>query len=200
MAVAAALGGCAPDVSITDRNNWFSKPVDLFATPDWAKSGDANTASLGPKGPVSPNDLVNADGSCAPAEAPAAAAAPAAPRPATGATTSADPMDGLQTGPGAPPIGEPIYGGVALGMTECEAVHRAGRPSNVTIGAGEKGERKVVITYTGGNLPGIYTFYSGRLKEVARAPEPEKPKRAPKKKPAKRTSNSAHQPERVYVQ
>ncbi len=197
VAAAAALGGCSPDASVLDRSNWFSKPVDMFATPDWAKSADANTAALGPKGPVSPNDLVNADGSCAAAEAPPAAAAPA-PQPAPVATASADPMGGLQTGPGMGPVGEPALGGIALGMSECEAVRRAGQPSHVTIGAGEKGERKVVITYTGGNLPGIYTFYSGRLKEIARAPEPEKPKHAPKKKkPAK---SAAHQPERVYVQ
>jgi hypothetical protein len=204
LAAAAVLGGCSNGPDLTERSNWFSKPVDMFATPDWAKSADANTAALGPKGAVAPNDLVNADGSCAPAEAPPVAAA-AAPQSAPVATASADPMGGLQTGPGAGPgmgpAGAPVLGGIALGMSECEAVRRAGQPSHVAIGAGEKGERKVVVTYTGGNLPGIYTFYSGRLKEIAAAPAPEKPKHAPKKKkPVKRANSAAHQPERVYVQ
>ncbi len=33
-------------------------------------------------------------------------------------------------------------GGVALGMTECDVVRRAGVPGNVNISAGEKGERR----------------------------------------------------------
>ena len=89
MVVAAAVGGCSNDASVLDRNNWFSKPVDVFAKPDWARSGDANTAELGPKGQVSANDLVNPDGSCAPAEAPPAAAAPAEPAPAAPAADTA---------------------------------------------------------------------------------------------------------------
>jgi len=199
--VAASLGGCTNE-SVFDRSNWFAQPVEIFAKPDWAKPADANTAELGPKGPVSPNDMVNADGTCAPAETPpAAAAAPAPAAPAPVATASADPLGGLQTGVGAGPIGAPVLGGIALGMSECEAVRRAGHPSSVAIGASNTGERKVVITYLGGEWPGIYTFYSGRLKEIARAPEPEKPKRSPKKKAPKRAKSAAHQPaERVYVQ
>ena len=64
-------------------------------------------------------------------------------------------------------------GGIALGMTECEVVRRAGLPDNVNIGAGEKGERKVVLTYLSGTWPGIYTFDAGRLKVIDRAPVPE---------------------------
>ena len=84
-------------------------------------------------------------------------------------------------------------------MTECEAVRRAGQPSNVSIGAGDKGARKVVVTYLGGQWPGIYTFNSGRLQEIDAAPEQPKPaKPAPKKNP-KRAPKTATT-ERVYVQ
>jgi hypothetical protein len=79
-----------------------------------------------------------------------------------------------------------VTGGIALGMTECQAVQRAGTPNNVSIGAGEKGERKVVLTYLSGPWPGIYTFSGGRLNVVERAPEQPKPAKpaAKKKKPA----------------
>jgi len=79
----------------------------------------------------------------------------------------------------------PVAGGIALGMTECQAVQRAGTPTNVAISA-EKGERKVVITYLSGPWPGIYTFAGGRLSVVERAPEQPKPA-APKKTPKKKT-------------
>ena len=78
-------------------------------------------------------------------------------------------MDTLQPeGFGGSP---PVLGGIALGMTECQAVRRAGQPSTVSIGAGDKGARKVVVTYLSGPWPGIYTFDSGRLKEIDEAPE-----------------------------
>ena len=63
-------------------------------------------------------------------------------------------------------------------------MRRAGQPSNVHIGAGDKGGRKVVLTYLAGPWPGIYTFESGRLQIIDAAPEQPKPaKPAPKKKP-----------------
>jgi hypothetical protein len=147
--------------------------------------------------------MVSADGRCA---VPAAATAQAAePSPAT--TEPAPPADhavgtvaGSQT-PAAIPAATtpnsglqrlepaagppPVAGGIALGMTECQAVQRAGTPNNVAISA-EKGERKVVITYLSGPWPGIYTFAGGRLSVVERAPEQPKPA-APKKTPKKKT-------------
>jgi hypothetical protein len=84
-------------------------------------------------------------------------------------------------------------------MTECQAVRRAGTPSNVQIGAGEGGERKVVLTYLSGPWPGIYTFAAGRLKVIDEVPEQEKPKPAPKKKRAKR-AKSASTAKQMYVQ
>lgn len=159
-----ATGACGSASNMFDKNEGglFSKPLELFAKPDWATASDT-TIELGPRKPISPNDLVNADGSCPPPEA--AAAAPAAGAPAEA---------------GVPPV----LGGIALGMTECQAVNRAGAPGNVSIGADEKGERKVVLTYQSGPWPGVYTFSAGRLKMVERLPEAARP--APRKKqPAK---------------
>ena len=99
-------------------------------------------------------------------------------------------------GPGAPAApdasADPLLGGaIALGMTECDVVYRAGAPSNVQIGSNPNGARSAVRTYNGGPRPGIYRFEAGRLAdmdrvEVAEAkpvPKPKKPKLA-KKKPA----------------
>lgn len=194
-AAAVTAAGCSGTSNFLDTKNeggWFSKPMNMFEKPDWARPSTANV-SLGPSGPVAPEDLVNADGSCAPA-APEAAQAQAAPPP-----QSAEPVpDRLQgDGGSAPAASPPVLGGIALGMTECQAVRRAGHPGNIDIGT-DGGERKVVLTYLSGPWPGIYTFVSGRLKTIAMAPVQEKPKAAPKKKP--RARSAEHQIERVYVQ
>ncbi|HXF89089.1 MAG TPA: hypothetical protein VNK48_12105 [Xanthobacteraceae bacterium] len=83
-------------------------------------------------------------------------------------------------------------GGIALGMTECDVVKRAGPPEKVVIGTNERAERTVTLTYTGNMRPGIYTFTAGRLVSIERAPEPPAPQRPtrparpgkPKPKPA----------------
>lgn len=201
--VAVAVSGCSggPDMFKSDAG-WFSKPVDFFSRADGSgASGDAKTVSLGPRGPVSAEDLVGADGRCAPAaavEAPqppaqtASAAQPAAADRPVGSVAgdlAGAPMP-VAAAPGQEPGLEhpPVLGGIALGMTECDAVRRAGLASNVTIGVDDKGERKTVLTYLGGNWPGIYTFNSGRLKEISRAPEPPKPAKPAPKKPARTTA------------
>jgi hypothetical protein len=204
-ATALAVCGCKNSAEILQDQNdggWFSKPAAIFAKPDWARPVTSGV-NLGPQGPVGAEDMVSADGRCA---VPAAATAQAAePSPAT--TEPAPPADhavgtvaGSQT-PAAIPAATtpnsglqrlepaagppPVAGGIALGMTECQAVQRAGTPNNVAISA-EKGERKVVITYLSGPWPGIYTFAGGRLSVVERAPEQPKPA-APKKTPKKKT-------------
>jgi hypothetical protein len=235
MALAAAAGGCSGAADVFEnRDQMFSKP--LFETPDWAKvSRPAKTVQLGPSGPVAPEDLVEASGSCAaaaraqaPAE-PAPGAAAAAPDETISATPQAKPAYGSVAGDlasapmpkGQPPAPTPasvtpserldtlqpdgggpaVTGGIALGMTECQAVRRAGQPSNVAISAGEKGVRKVVLTYLSGPWPGIYTFESGRLKEMGAAPAQPKPaKPAPKKKPARKAAPKTATTERLYVQ
>ncbi len=226
--LAAAIAGCTNSVQLLPDNNeggWFSKPVDMFAKPSWARAtGDDSNVQLNPRGPVAPEELVSADGRCgAPAlmeapAAPAAAPAPAGPpadRPVgtmAGDLASA-PMPAAAPGaanPNAVPQGQPdggstAMGGIALGMTECAVVRRAGLPGNINIGAGDKGERKVVLTYLSGTWPGIYTFDAGRLKVVDRAPVPETPVKPAKKQKqrAKKTAKpktATRETEREYVQ
>ena len=203
--LAAAVAGCKNSTQLFENNNeggWFSKKVDLFAKPEWAVVGDAKAASLGPSGPVDANDLVGADGRCgvvasaAPEPAPAVAPAPPADRavgsmagdlagaPMPAMPVSAYPND--STLGGADANAPQVMGGIALGMTECQAVPRAGLPGNVVINAGEKGERKVVLTYLTGVWPGIYHFSDGRLKEIVRAPAPPEPVKPVKKLKAKK--------------
>ncbi len=235
LAAALFLGGCSGTPEMVENikeGNYFQKPI--FTTPDWARARPVGAVTLGPKGPVAPEEMVDAGGHCAPeapkatppaAQAEAAPPAPAAtpatpatptppagagsygsvagdlasapmpqgptpkPMPARVQTASVAPdagLDGLQPEAGAGMSGAPLLGGIALGMTECQAVRRGGQPSSVNIAAGPKGERKVVITYLSGTWPGIYTFEAGRLKQVDAAPVPEKPKGKPKRKPIKK--------------
>jgi hypothetical protein len=224
-----AVAGCTNPLHMLQESNeggWFSKPVDMFAKPSWARvtGNDSNNVQLNPRGPVAPDELVSADGRCgapAPTEAPAAPAA--APPPAV---APADRPVGTMAGdlasapmpaatpaaanPNAVPQGQPgggstAMGGIALGMTECDVVRRAGLPGNINIGAGDKGERKVVLTYLSGTWPGIYTFDSGRLKVVDRAPVPETPVKPAKKQKQKvkktaKPKTATREIERAYVQ
>jgi hypothetical protein len=200
-ALAVALGGCSGGSSFDmSKVNLVPKTSDIFTTPDWARPAANNVGDLGPTKPVGPEDLVSADGACPPAPPePGQAQAAAAPPPANAAVgTPAGDLGSAQAplDPNAPQA----VGGIALGMTECQAVRRAGQPSNVAISAGNNGERKVVLTYLTGSWPGIYTFNAGRLKVVEAAPGQEKPKPV-KKKPAKRAkSASGTHAEPVYVQ
>jgi hypothetical protein len=231
-AAGLALAGCknSSGVSFTDTSSggWFSKPIDVFAKPSWASAAPpTKNVQLNPAGPVAPEQLVTADGRCSvPIVEAAPPAAPATPAPTAAPAAPADRPVGSIAGdlarapmPAATPVsanpnpapleqppGEPqVMGGIALGMSECDVVRRAGLPGNVNIGAGDKGERKVVLTYLTGTWPGIYTFDNGRLKIVDRAPEPApaakppaKKKRA--KKPAKPKTASNHEFTRAYVQ
>jgi hypothetical protein len=202
--LAAALAGCsgAGDLlSGKSDESLFSKPLNVFAKVDGVSSDDGKTVSLGPSGPVPAEDLVSPDGRCAlpvsaeapqaPGSQPAATLPPASERQvgSMAGDLAGAPMPAAvparlepESGPGFAPAAPPVLGGIALGMTECQAVRRAGLPSNVSIGVGDSNERKVVLTYLGGTWPGIYTFQSGRLKEIARAPEPPKPEKPARKK------------------
>ncbi len=227
-AATLVLAGCGNSAQVFQGQNeggWFSKPLDFFGKPDWARPTGSKGVNLGPQGPVGAEDIVSADGRCAApavalgqsAEPSPTATEPPAPAdravgsvagdlaggPMPAATTaSASANSGLQRL--EPASGQPpVAGGIALGMTECQTVQRAGTPSNVAISAGEKGERKVVLTYLGGPWPGIYTFTGGRLNIVERAPEQPKPakvapKKTPKQKPLPKTAG--HEVQRDYVQ
>ena len=206
-----AAAGCSNRAEVfVDQNDggWFSKPMNIFAKPDWARpTAGAKTVELGPKGPVGPDDMVGPDGRCAPPPMPAEAAqasvpppAPAAPadRPVgsiagdlAGAPMPAATQAAINPAEAPPPAGlPPVQGGIALSMTECQVVQRAGQPGNVAINAGDRGERTVTLTYMSGPWPGIYQFSEGRLREVERValpPEPKKPVK-PTKKVAKKTA------------
>jgi len=119
--------------------------------------------------PVGPEDMVDASGHCANAATPAAEQA-SAPADAGGLTMSP---------------------GIALEMSECDVVKRAGAPEKVDIGTNERGERTATLTYINGVRPGIYSFTAGRLKSMERAPEPP-PVRAAKAKPAKKKTPNQH--------
>ncbi len=216
---ALAAAGCKNSAQVFEDQNdggWFTKPVNMLAKPDWARPTN-NSVNLGPQGPVAPEDMVSADGRCAtpiatlaqaaepaPAQPPAPADRPVgsvagdlagAPMPAA-TQASADP--GLQRLEPAT-SGPVVSGGIALGMTECQAVQRAGSPNNVAVGAGEKGERKVVLTYLSGPWPGIYTFNDGRLKVIDRAPEQPKPAKAAPKKKAAKPKTASHEIDQAIV-
>jgi hypothetical protein len=166
-AACAAAAGCSSTTKVDENSEWFSKPADFFATPDWLKNQAPRNFSLAPK--ISPDDLMTADGRCAGMDA-----APSdeslsenslAEKPASPAAVA--PLSGVE-------------GGIALGMSECEVARRAGRPDNFEFGSNERGERALVLTYLGGYRPGIYRFVGGALRSIERGPEP-----APAPKPVK---------------
>jgi hypothetical protein len=205
-AFAMTAGGCANRAQLFEGGNeggLFSQSFN-FTRPEWSLGSERKTAELGPTGPVAAEDLVNPDGSCAVTAQAAQNAAPA--------VEGATPPTPTGDAPGVPPAPQaadpgnepaPVLGGVALGMSECEVARHAGAPNNVSIGTGDQGERKVVLTYLGDTWPGIYTFSAGRLKVVDAVPEPEKPKKPEKKKKVsrKRVKNNAPQAKpRVLVQ
>lgn len=161
--VALCLSACAtPDTSVPT-----AKLSDVFATPEWAKF--TNTASSGALRPVTPDELVTADGRCATmAQSTDGAAPPDA--------------DAALAGQGPLPGGLP--GGVGLGMTECQVMQRTGAPERFDIGA-EGTERVMTMTVTRGPNPGLYRFRGGRLVSVERIDVPAAPK--PAKAKAKKT-------------
>ncbi len=188
-----ALSGCAnPDV-LDSNERWFQRSFDISGRNGGYTFSELKDTSERNR-PADPNDLVSPSGACPP---PPAAVAPAAPATA---------------GPGVMPNGAPPDAGassllgapVALGMTECQVVDRAGAPSSVQIGTTPNGDRNAVVTYDTGPRPGIYHFERGRLQDMDRvavaAPEPKAMKKKPrvvKKKPA---VSSAAGPERVSTQ
>ena len=161
----AAAGGCAPS-QLTENVGSISllPKVSNLARPDWMTySGAKEEFTLRP---VTAADLVTADGQCAMTTAEAPPSAP----------------DGASAQPGLLP------GGIALQMTECDVVRRAGSPEQLEIGADERGDRAVAITYVRGPRPGVYRFAAGRLVSIERGPESPGAKAAPKaKKKAERS-------------
>jgi hypothetical protein len=61
---------------------------------------------------------------------------------------------------------------IALDMSECEIVKRAGPADRINISVDERGERAATLTYADAVRPGLYRFRSGRLFSIERLPEP----------------------------
>jgi hypothetical protein len=166
IALAAMLGACSADLSLNNVT-LAPKPEPLPRKPD----GSAQTwgrASF--ERSVSAADLVGPDGQCSVAG------------PEQAAAESGAAAGQAQTAP-------PALGGISLRMTECDVVRRAGPVEKIDLGANERGERSLVLTYVRGPSPGVYRFAGGRLVSIERAPGPptaEKPQKAinSAKKPA----------------
>jgi hypothetical protein len=178
---ALALCGCA-NVEYENKDAWFAKPFEIVSRKGGYTFSELQETKERAR-PITANDLVDGNSSCpaplasqqAPQQAPAAAAANQA--------------------PGVPPAadtGSLLGGGVALGMSECDVVFRAGSPSAVQVGKGPNGDRTAVLTFNSGPRPGIYHFAGGALTEVERgqgAPAPPSAQVA-KKKPASHSKAS----------
>ena len=158
-ALAVALGGCT-NVDFENKDAWFSKPFEFVS-----RKGGYTFSELQERRdharPITANDLVADNGSCPP---PAVQQAPAA--------VAADQSG---NGPAATDTSALLGGGIALGMSECDVVFRAGAPSAVQIGKNPNGDRTALLTFNGGPRAGIYLFEAGALMGVERvetAPAP----------------------------
>src|ERR1700685_3754650 len=173
--MAAALSGCAsPDVDLSQP--WFTKPFDAFGKKGGYTFSELQESKQRQR-PITANDLVNSNGSC---PSPVVQAAPAA----------------AATNPGEAPAAPPdtaslLGGGVALGMSECDVVFRAGQPTTVELGNTPHGDRTAVLTYGSGPRRGVYRFERGELVQMDRVavqappPPPDKKKLAKSAKSAK---------------
>lgn len=144
--------------------------LDTFRAPDLSIVAPRATATLRetPQKPVTSEDLVDTEGRCA--------GVPVGPDPNIPATHQEAEMPMIPTA-------------IALDMTECDVVKRAGHPEKVDFSTNERGERAVVLTYTRGARPGIYRFAAGRLSSIERVAEPPPPPRQQKKPPPRRTAS-----------
>jgi hypothetical protein len=178
--LAAALGGCA-DLDIDKGGQvWFQKPLDVAGRNAGGYTFSELAETKQRQKPVTPNDLVNANGTCPP---PVAAAPPpqaqAANQPTPAAPAPAPNTDSL------------LGGGVALGMSECDVVFRAGAPSSVQIGQKPDGVRTAVLTFNSGPRAGVYRFEHGALMTMDRAAQAaQPPEKKSASKPQKKTNPS----------
>jgi hypothetical protein len=146
---------------------WFSRSGRLFI-----KNVSIETPPLTPDKPVTPDDLVSAEGFC------------------PGMTSASAPANANALADGAAAAPAPVpstTGTVALGHTECDVVRGIGPPDNVSLSNNQRGDRVAVVNYSRGQRAGIYTFTAGRLTSVERGADPVvEPKAAKpkKKKPA----------------
>jgi hypothetical protein len=198
VAALVLLGGCS-----TDLSNFSVADLNPLKGSDPLRAADYNyfyRRDQSGTGVVTTADLIGPDGRCAFEAAPTFSPSPAAPADAVAQSPAADPINprsnqalyftaGPETGrtasaaPRTPPEVRSGPRGIALQMTECQVVQLAGYTDRVEIGANERGQRAVTLTYPSGDRPGIYRFVGGRLasmERVAEPPQPKKPQRATK--------------------
>jgi hypothetical protein len=179
LASAGAAGGCT-NIDLDPNAGWFSKPFDpLGRSAGFTFYEFKDTKQQRPIGRA---DLVDPSGAC-PSSPGAAPAPPPAPAPSTD--------NSAPTAAAAQPEMSGLLGhGVALGMSECDVIRRAGAASNVDVRNAPGGVRMTVLTFSGGPWPGIYHFRDGRLTEIERGAAPPPEAATPKKKPAKPAKKS----------
>ncbi len=190
LALAVALSGCA-NIDFDSSQRWFSKPFDLFGRGSGYTYSELQVSRK--EHPITANDVVDGNGACPPTAAPA---------PAPSQVASGNPGASAPVSPDAPSL---LGQGVALGMSECDVVYRAGQPTGVELGNNPNGDRTAVLTFSGGPRPGIYRFERGRLMEMDGVAEPPPEPKVVKKKPKvarkiKKTPVTAAEPERVSTQ
>jgi hypothetical protein len=173
--LAPAVVGCSSTQDLLSKDTeWFSRPGRLFI-----ENVSISAPPLTPNRPLTADDYVSAEGGCP------------GMTPAGGAPADANAMTEGPAG-SPPPAQAPQGGTVALGHTECDVVRGIGAPDSVNISNGPGGGRVAVITWLHGARAGIYTFNSGRLSSIDRAPEPEpQPKVMKQPKPKKKPQTAA---------
>jgi hypothetical protein len=178
LVLAGALCGCA-NVDYDTSQAWFAKPLDLTGRNAGGYTFSELAETKQHQRPITANDLVNGNGSCP------LPAAPAQPAVASG---------GNQPTPAAPPAApSPLGGGIALGMSECDVVNRAGAPTAVQIGKAPNGTRTAVISFNSGPRAGVYHFEGGSLMEMDSVPQAAAPPPAVAKKKATKSAKKSDQ-------
>jgi hypothetical protein len=144
-----------------------SVDFESFRMPDLSIAAPRAMATLRetPLRPVTAEDLVDTEGRC------------------SGVPVGPDPNIPLDQQQQDIPM---IPSAIALDMTECDVVKRAGHPEKADFSTNARGERTVVLTYVRAARPGIYAFTAGRLTSIERAPEPPAPPRQQRKPPPRR--------------
>jgi len=180
LALALALCACA-DVD-DNKDAWFAKPFQVVSRNAGYTFSELQESKDRAK-QITAADLVDGNGACpTPLAQPASAAQPA---PAAQPTAAAVPGSSPVNGAAPTPEGNSLLGGgVALGMSECDVVFRAGQPNSVQLGKNPNGDRTAVLTFGAGPRPGIYHFERGVLMEVEGVPAPPAPPKVAKKKPS----------------
>jgi hypothetical protein len=175
LAVAFALSGCA-NVDFENKDAWFAKPFQVVSRNGGYTFSELQESKDRARSIIA-SDLVDGNGACpAPAAQPASIAAP-----------GNEPAGA----PPAPDTNPLLGGGIALGMSECDIVFRAGQPNAVQLGQNPNRDRTAVLTFNSGPRPGIYHFERGSLIEVESVPAPPAPPKTAKKKSAKPNKQAA---------